>query len=86
MEFRTGGDAAERVQVEVVVQVLVDVLQHLLHADVMVRERRVHRSFLRGNAIGADDGRPRPTDLAVPRLRVFGVRSASLQLLAKRSR
>jgi hypothetical protein len=46
--FRVGGDAAQRVQVQILVQMPVDVIQHPLHPGMVVLQRRFHPSVLRG--------------------------------------
>lgn len=49
MEFREGRDAADRVQIQVVVQMLVYVVQHPLHPGMVVFTRRLHRFVPRGD-------------------------------------
>jgi hypothetical protein len=49
MIFRVGCDAAQRVQVQIVVQVPVYVIQRPLHPGMVVLKRRLHRSVLRGS-------------------------------------
>ena len=48
--FREGGDAAHRIQVQIVVQMPVNVIQHPLHPGMVVVNRRLHRPVLRGGA------------------------------------
>jgi hypothetical protein len=49
MIWRIGCDAAQRVQVQIVIQMSVDVIQHPLHPGMVVSKRRLHRSVLRGS-------------------------------------
>ena len=48
--FREGRDAAHRIQVQIVIQMPVDVIQHPLHPGMVVVKRRLHRPVLRGDA------------------------------------
>ena len=50
MIFRIGRDAAQRIQVQIVVQMLVDVVQHPLHPGMVALKRRLYHSVLRGGA------------------------------------
>jgi hypothetical protein len=49
MIFLVGCDAAQRVQVQIVVQMPVYVIQHPLHPGMEVLKRRLHLSVLRGS-------------------------------------
>jgi hypothetical protein len=49
MIFREGCDAAQRVEVQIGVQMPVYVIQHPLHPGMVVLKRRLHRSVLRGS-------------------------------------
>jgi len=48
MIFREGRDAADRVQVQIAVEVPVHVIQHPSHPGMIISQRRRHRSILRG--------------------------------------
>ena len=48
MELGPGGDAAQRIQIQIVVEMPVDMIQHPLHPGMVVLKRRLHRSVLRG--------------------------------------
>ena len=48
--FRESRDAAHRIQVQIVVQMLVNVIQHPLHPGMIVVNRRLQRPVLRGGA------------------------------------
>lgn len=65
MEFRERRDGAQRFQIQIVVQMLVDVIQHPLHSGMVVFKRRLHRVFLRGNTSYAVFDKPGSTDLAI---------------------
>src|ERR1700754_4284138 len=65
MIFRVGRDAAQRVQVQIVIQMPVDVIQHPLHPGMVALQRRLHGSVLRGSTRQAHADMPRSTDLAV---------------------
>jgi len=49
MIFRVGCDIAQRIQVQILVQMPVDVIQHPLHPGMVALKRRLHRSVLRGS-------------------------------------
>jgi hypothetical protein len=49
MIFRVGCNAAQRIQVQIVVQMPLYVIQHPLHPGMVVLKRRLHRSVLRGS-------------------------------------
>lgn len=49
VKLRIGRDTTQRVQVQIVVQVPVDVIEHPLHPGMVVLKRRRHRSVLRGS-------------------------------------
>jgi hypothetical protein len=65
MKFREGGDAAQRFQVKVTVEMLVNMVQHPLHPGMIVFDRCRHRLFLRGSIILAPSATMRSADLAV---------------------
>src|SRR5262245_53802847 len=65
MIFREGCDAAQRVQVQIVVQMPVYVIQHPLHPGMVALKRRFHRSILRSSPSYAHADMTRTTDLAV---------------------
>src|SRR5690348_6863033 len=65
MIFRVGCDAAQHIQVQIVVQMPIDVIQHPLHPGMVVLKPRLHRSVLRGSTSQAHAGMTRSTDLAV---------------------
>ncbi|ULR46879.1 hypothetical protein [Rhizobium sp. K102] len=48
MIFRVGCDIAQRIQVQIIVQMPVYVIQHPLHAGMVVLKRRLHHPVLRG--------------------------------------
>jgi hypothetical protein len=48
MEFRKGRDTAYRLQVQIIVEMPVDMVQHPLHPGMIGLERRLHRPFPRG--------------------------------------
>src|ERR1044072_6303652 len=65
MIFRIGCDPAQRVQVQIVVQMPVYVIQHPLHPGMVVLKRRLHRSVIRGSTSQAHADMMLSTDLAV---------------------
>ena len=44
MVFRKGGNGAQSIQVQIILQMPVDVIQHPLHPDMVVSKRRCHHS------------------------------------------
>lgn len=44
MEFRVGGDAAQNLQLQIIVQMPVDMVQHPLHPGLILSKRRRHGS------------------------------------------
>lgn len=48
--LRVGGDAAQRVEVQIVVEMPIDMVQHPLHPGMVGLKRRRHRPVLRGEA------------------------------------
>ncbi|GAA3110317.1 hypothetical protein GCM10010520_63470 [Rhizobium viscosum] len=50
VKLREGCDAAQRIQIQIIVQMPVYVIQHPLHPGMVVSKRRLHGSVLRGRA------------------------------------
>ena len=48
MIFRVGCDAAQRIQVQIVIQMPIYVIQHPLHPGMIMSKRCRHRSLIRG--------------------------------------
>ncbi|WP_454279237.1 hypothetical protein [Sphingomonas sp. Marseille-Q8236] len=48
VEFREGGNAADPIQIQLVIEMPVDMIQHPLHPAMVVTKRRRHRPVLRG--------------------------------------
>jgi len=47
---RKGRNCAHRIQIQIIVQMLVNVIQRPLHPGMICVKRYLHRSILRGNA------------------------------------
>src|ERR1700760_1475931 len=66
MKLRERRDAAQCVQVQIVVEVPVNVIQHPLHPGMVILKRRLHRRrSLHGDTRYTRGGVARSTDLAV---------------------